>query len=350
MTGLTLTLASETTRRRPPTNKTLSKPREKSKMSPREIRSESGESLASDRLEREVKRVLDQEIDFVDNVEFRHADAELEILGPDRQLLTDPAARKRSPLPRDLPAHLAALCQTELLTADEERRLFRAMNYLKFRANALRAALDPAHPCSERLQSFQASLQAAEALRDRLILANMRLVVSIVKNFIGPTHSFDDMLSEGVVSLMQAVDKFDYDRGFRFSTYAYRAICRNSLRMITQQKKEAARYSVGGAEQLFEVPGHGDCSSVAEHRWSRLREAMTQMLTRLDRRERFIIRGRYALGSHRKVRTFQCLADKLGVSKERVRQLEQRAVLKLQQMAEEAGLDELRESLWASAT
>jgi len=298
----------------------------------------------------EVSRLLATEIDFVDNTEFRGADAELQILGENQGLLEELESRKRSPLPRDLPAHLAALCQTELLTAAEERELFRAMNYLKFRANSLRSTLDPDSPCARTVEGVKRYIEAAESVRDRLILANMRLVVSIVKNFIGPTHSFDDMLSEGVVSLMQAVDKFDYHRGFRFSTYAYRAICRNSLRTITQQKKEAARFNSGSSEQMFEIPGQGDCSSVAEHRWSRLRLAMTQMLDRLDRRERFIIRGRYALGSHRKVRTFQCLADKLGVSKERVRQLEQRAVLKLQQMAEEAGMDELRESIWASAS
>ena len=55
----------------------------------------------------------------------------------------------------------------------------------------------------------------------------------------------------------------------------------------------------------------------------------------LDRRERLIIRSRYALGSHRRVRTFQDLADRLGISKERVRQLEQRALGKLRALAAE---------------
>ena len=64
-------------------------------------------------------------------------------------------------------------------------------------------------------------------------------------------------------------------------------------------------------------------------------------MDRLDRRERFVIRSRYALGAHRKVRTFQFLADKLGVSKERVRQLEQRAVAKLRSFAAEQNVDEI---------
>jgi RNA polymerase primary sigma factor len=68
---------------------------------------------------------------------------------------------------------------------------------------------------------------------------------------------------------------------------------------------------------------------------------MTSLLDQLDRRERFIVRSRYALGAHHKVRTFQFLADKLGVSKERVRQLESRAVEKLQAFAAESKEDDL---------
>ena len=63
--------------------------------------------------------------------------------------------------------------------------------------------------------------------------------------------------------------------------------------------------------------------------WTRLRGLLTQIMGQLDRRERLIIRCRYALGGHRKVKTFQTIAERLGVSKERVRQLEQRAMAKL---------------------
>jgi RNA polymerase primary sigma factor len=65
---------------------------------------------------------------------------------------------------------------------------------------------------------------------------------------------------------------------------------------------------------------------------------LDEMLSRLDRRERFIVRRRYAMGRSQKMATFQSMADKLGVSKERVRQLEIRAVGKLQAMAAEMGM------------
>ncbi len=67
------------------------------------------------------------------------------------------------------------------------------------------------------------------------------------------------------------------------------------------------------------------------------------MLSCLDRRERFIIRRRYGMGRSQKAATFQSMANKLGISKERVRQLESRAVGKLKSMGEELGMSDLFE-------
>ena len=65
------------------------------------------------------------------------------------------------------------------------------------------------------------------------------------------------------------------------------------------------------------------------------------MLNHLDRREKLIIRARFSLGSHRKIHTLQSIANRLGISKERVRQLEARAMTKLRGMAGEAGFNEI---------
>jgi len=241
-----------------------------------------------------------------------------------------------------LPAHLARLCETELLTAEEERSLFRRMNYLKFRANAVRSTLDPEDPDEDAIAAIEAFLTSAQDIRDHIVNANMRLVMSIVKKFVTPQVSFDDLLSDGIFLLVQCVDKFDYDRGFRFSTYAYRSIARGSYRKVTDLQKELARYSTSGNDDAgFDVEDEGNTSSMDEQTWSTLRELLAGMMHKLDRREQFVIRGRYALSAHRKVRTFQSLADKLGVSKERVRQLEQRAVGKLRTMAASVDLDEV---------
>ena len=128
---------------------------------------------------------------------------------------------------RDLPPYLARLCDKQLLTADEERELFRRMNYLKFRAAQLREEIDVDRPRSQLLEEAEQCLTEAAAVRAHIVQSNARLVVAIVKKFVSPQHSFDELLSDGMLTLLNAAEKFDYDRGFRFSTYATRAIRRN---------------------------------------------------------------------------------------------------------------------------
>jgi RNA polymerase primary sigma factor len=211
------------------------------------------------------------------------------------------------------------------------------MNYLKSRVNTLRTQLNPDQPNRRVLTAAERFLAEATAIRNRIIRANMRLVIAIIKKFVSPQHSFDDLLSDGTMSLMHAVDKFDYARGFRFSTYAYRAIARNAYRAVLDRQKENSRFGVDPAEALFTVADDRMSVGMSEQTWSHLRNQLAAILKQLDRREQLIIRSRFGLGAHRKVRTFQSLAERLGISKERVRQLEQHAIEKLRQMVSERG-------------
>lgn len=276
------------------------------------------------------------EIDFIPNSTFG-ADDE----GDERAA---EAARRNARVttapPADLPAHLRGMCEADLLSHEQEAALFRGMNFYKYRAHALQATLDPAKMDAATLDQISSLLEKSQQLRDCIVQANMRLVISIVKKFVTPQQSFDDMLSDGIFVLMQAVEKFDYDRGFRFSTYAYRSIARHAYRSVMSALKEDARRASDVQEWTFEQSGLA-ASALGDHVWSNLRSLAGKMLDKLDRRERFIIRCRYALGSHRKVQTCQYLADKLGISKERVRQLELRAVEKMRSMASEFETDEL---------
>jgi len=282
-----------------------------------------------------VETLLRTEIAFIPNPEFAGE------VRRDLAAESSFAARQSGGAPKDLPPHLRRLCESDLLTHEQESWLFREMNLLKYQANAIRCQLDPATADIQEVLAVETLLKRAEGIRDHIIQANMRLVMSIVKKFVTPQQAFDDMLSDGIFTLMQAVEKFDFDRGFRFSTYAYRSIARNAYRTVTTARQHEARFTRDAEQWAFEQEDDHSASSLSDQVWSNLRNLTTSMLDQLDRRERFIVRSRYALGAHRKVRTFQFLADKLGVSKERVRQLEQRAVAKLRNMAAEHDVDEL---------
>ena len=284
------------------------------------------------------------DIAFIGSPEFEKPNADREILGVELRNFEPTSNREArsnevtQPL-KALPAHLARLCEAELLTAEEEQTLFRKLNFLKFCAKKLQTALDLDRPKRKTVELLEALSDEAHNTRDRLIQANLRLVMSIVRKFVTPQLAFDELLSDGIFLLMNCVDKFDYRRGFRFSTYAYRSIVRNAYRHVTDTQKEMAKFVSG--EIANELEQDDSQSSLDEVTWSAQRGLLLQLLDRLDRRERFIVRGRYALGCHRKVKTCQSLADKLSISKERVRQLERRAVGKLQSMAADVDMDEL---------
>ncbi len=249
------------------------------------------------------------------------------------------AAIKRAGV--DLPAHLGRLCEAKLLTPEQESMLFQRMNFLRHQALKARAQLNPQKPSRKSIELLDRLVAMADWHRDRIVEANMRLVFSIVKKFVNSNNQFDDLLSDGIVALMRAVEKFDFGRGFRFSTYATQVVRRNAYRQVVQVQQERSKI-VGGVDELgLDVSDECRVSAISEKRWHELRARLAVMLGDLDRREKFIIRARFSLGSHRRVHTLQALANRLGVSKERVRQLERRAMEKLRAMAGDFSFAEL---------
>jgi RNA polymerase primary sigma factor len=293
---------------------------------------ESEESLA-----RTVKGLLATELEFIGSLDFAVAGAAAVYFQDGFLIPSERAGLEKSKVP-ELPPHLARLCEAKLLTADEERLVFHRMNFLKFKANQLRQQLSVDAPCSWTIRRIQALLTAADWYRDRMIKSNMRLVISIVKKFVNKQNGFDDLLSDGIVALLRAVDKFDVGLGFRFSTYATQVVRRNTYRRVMEKQKERQRITLSIHESGVDVSDEHRSPSMSEERWQALRSRLGLMLDKLDRREKLIVRARFSLGGHRRVQTLQRLADKLGVSKERVRQLEKRALEKLRDLALESPL------------
>ena len=162
-------------------------------------------------------------------------------------------------IPRDVPPELSPLYEWPLLSKEQEQHLFRQMNYLKYRAGQLRGKLttstgkiDSTHARTQDLERIEHLQQQANEVKDLLINANMRLVVSIAKRHAGQADNFFELLSDGNMSLIRAVEKFDFGRGFKFSTYASWAIMKNFARSIPEEKHRRERY-VTGHEELFEM-------------------------------------------------------------------------------------------------
>ena len=200
------------------------------------------------------------------------------------------------------------------------------MNYLKYRANAIRSTLSVNRPSVRKLEEIGQLLLKASEIRNRIVHANTRLVVSIVKKFADPLNRFDDLLSEGIACLIHAVEKFDFDRGFRFSTYATMAVRRDVLGLITRSHRNRARFATGATDILDQQLNHEIPEERTESGLRTLDTVLSQMLSRLNEREQFIVKVRYGFIDIGSKPTYLKLAEELDISKERSRQLHLRAM------------------------
>ena len=125
--------------------------------------------------------------------------------------------------------YLREIGAAELLTAEEEVVLAKAIEQGNFAKETLAESAHSADVSEE----LRRSIKVAESARRRLIESNLRLVVSIAKKYQGKGLPLLDLIQEGNLGLMRAVEKYDYSRGFRFSTYATWWIRQAVMRALT---------------------------------------------------------------------------------------------------------------------
>jgi RNA polymerase primary sigma factor len=279
-------------------------------------------------------------IDYIPCRQFLSSDAET-------QASTPPAAAS-IPLERtDGPAadasgltpYIASLYQTRLLAKEEEQYYFRRMNWLKFRAATARGRLDRRRATQRQIEQIEGWLAEAETVKAILITSNLRLVVSIAKKFVDPTWSFDELVSEGNVALMRSVEKFNFALGNRFSTYATYAIQRHFFRLSHRGRQFRKRF-VNDDESLrdrAETESSGEYCSAEQI--DLLKGVFGRFLGELEPRERRIVVARFGFDG-KPPRTFRELGSQMGVCKERIRQIQTRAMEKLRSMAAEARLEQ----------
>jgi len=286
--------------------------------------------------EERAEQLFEQPIDFMDSPDFHKSDAERLILGPPPEV--DKKGSRVKP-PPGLPPYLASLYSIPLLTREEEVHYFRKMNYLKFKASKLREKLDRTHLRSRDLDQLQSLVAQAVEIKNFLIRSNLRLVVSIAKRHMTPSTNFFEMVSDGNMSLIRAIEKFDYTKGNKFSTYATWAIMKNYARSIPAEYTLLDRFRTGSDEVFMGSQERRGSQFEEEMTNSRQRQAINSILEQLDDRERQIILHRYGLQKGSEPLTLEQVGSRMGVTKERIRQLESRALQKLRKIAHDEKLD-----------
>jgi RNA polymerase sigma factor (sigma-70 family) len=289
--------------------------------------------------EARAQRLLDQSLDYIYHPSFDEPKVEADILAPMPGHGEYETQRRQMRVPKDAPPELASLYEVPLLNKDQEQHLFRQMNFLKHKANQLRKRLDPSRARIQQLKQIEDLQDQATLVKEQLINCNMRLVVSIAKRHAGQADNFFELLSDGNVSLIRAVEKFDYSRGNKFSTYASWAIMKNFARSIPEEKNRRERY-LTGHEELFEAApdtrsDEQECLASVEQAAHRV----NRLLEYLDPRERQIIRMRAGLDNNSEGMTLEEIGQQLGITKERVRQLNVRIMKKLRDIARDQKME-----------
>ncbi len=269
-------------------------------------------------------------VEFVHNELFDAPNADMIILEVEEpQLALDDATPQR--IPSDLPSYLRSLYLTPLLSREQEQDLFRRYNYLKFKASRWLKALNGKPITPERFDALANLMDRIDSIRQRIIRANLRLVVSIAKRHIGWSSGFYEVISDGNMSLMRAVEKFDYARGNKFSTYASWAIMKNYARSIPEQRYHLNRY-VTGQDGVLETAAEPTVETLSPADRAQVQQVIAAGLDQLDEREREIVACHFGLGSADSGQTLEQIGQRFGVTKERVRQIERRALARLREV------------------
>ena len=280
--------------------------------------------------------------------------------------------------------YLQEIGETSLLTMDQEIWLAKRMERGKLSEKRLQCG---GYGCDDERLEFIHDAEDGDQARSHLIQANLRLVVSVAKKYVGRGLSLLDLIQEGNIGLMKATDKFDYSRGFKFSTYATWWIRQAITRAISDQSR-TIRLPVHVGETINRVKktGHrlqqilereptneeiaraldiGDDKvrqvlDVSRHPVSLeapvgqdgdaflgdfiedeampapldlasqllLKNQISDSLRKLTDRERRIIQLRYGLEDGR-YRTLEEVGREFGITRERIRQIEAKALRKL---------------------
>jgi RNA polymerase sigma factor (sigma-70 family) len=281
-------------------------------------------------LEQRIAKLNKRKIRFIDDPLYHGADAERTI----NEIVSQPQISgseraEDSRRPRDLPPYLAELYRVPLLSAGRERALFLKFNFHKWQFATARRRLEPQFAKSADLDVLEGHLRQVVETKNQILSANLRLVVSVARKHVRPGLSLMELISEGNITLMRAVEGFDIHKGHRFSTYATLALMKGFARSVPMML--AAQHSSADTTSMATMPDPRQ-QLAADRRIDR--DHVEQLLSHLDERERRVLLVHYGLENEQSApATYEQISRRLGLSQQRVRRIEQTALNKLRAAA-----------------
>jgi RNA polymerase sigma factor (sigma-70 family) len=286
----------------------------------------------------QVNRLLVENYAFMDSPLFQQR-------GVERQLFTEDA-EPSLPLTswyqptRDDAAEVSLGGAPQLMKAPEERLMFLRYNYSKKRLQELQKKIASSGLTAERAQDFLEWHRKFEHFREYLVRTNLALVLAMAKRTRLGDVDFAEVVSEGNMALLRAVDKFSIDRGFKFSTYACRAILKAFSRTAMKSSKHRTRFPVEFEPDL-EKSDWADRrrDQVKDDCIDELKAIVDRNLADLSNVEQTVIRRRFNWQqAEESPMTLEEVGKIIGVTKERVRQIQNKALAKIRVVMEDGVL------------
>jgi len=289
-------------------------------------------------MRQKVEQILKESYAFMDTPLFARKDIEEELFNFEHEPQL-PMTAWYQPT-RDEVIDQAIQGAPQLMTAAEERTMFLRFNYSKMRLCKLQKLIKKSGLTRKRAEEVLEWHRRFEHFREYLVRTNLALVLAMAKRTRLGDVDFAEIVSEGNMALIRAVDKFNVERGFKFSTYACRAILKAFSRTALKSSRHKTHFPVE-FEPDMEKSDWQDRrrDAVEEDCIDELKAIVDRNLADLSQVEETVIRRRFNWQQEEEhPLTLEEVGQIIGVTKERVRQIQNKALAKIRNVMEDGVL------------
>jgi len=296
-------------------------------------------------LRHQAERVLATRYAFMDSQLFRRKGLEAELFTWETHEPALPMTSWYQPT-REEVADVNTLGAPQLMSAKEEQLMFKRFNFAKYRLNQLQRKAKKEGLTRELAEQLVEWDRRFEHFREYLTRTNLALVLAMAKRTRLGDVDFAEIVSEGNMALIRSVDKFNFEKGFKFSTYACRAILKAFSRTSLKHSRQRSRFPVEFDPDMEKSDWIDKKRDVVEEDCiDELKQIVDRNLADLSDTEQTVLRRRFNWEQHEdQPLTLEEVGKIIGVTKERVRQIQNKALAKIRKLMEEGVLRTKSES------
>jgi len=282
-----------------------------------------------------VTEALEVNLDYVKNDLFRKASAERELFEEAAEIQAASTSWYHPMVDDELIAQSAPT--SSLLTTAQEKHVFLRYNFARMRSQAAvkKFRTSPAKQIAREVALWYGRVRDT---REIITQANLALVLAMAKRTRMSDVDFGELVSEGNMALLRAVEKFDIGRGFKFSTYACRAILKAFSRIAMKNSRYRQAFPTE-FDPTMEKSNYQESrrADVEQDAVEELQRIIGENRAQLSDVEKTVIQARFAVnrGQDATAMTLEEVGRVIGVTKERVRQIQNKAMEKIRLLLDE---------------